>query len=237
MELTEALKGRRSIREFRPDPVPRELLLACLEEAKWAPSWSNTQPYRVGIAEGATRDRIASSLTASYQAGTRLLRAPAWRKVLAALRGEVPKGDLDVPRDYPEDLQAARRATGFGLYDVLGIKRDDRAARDAQMRKNFSFFGAPTAVFLFVHEGLKSYAMLDAGLFLQSFLLACHARGLGTCAQGAVAPWPACIRAEFDVPAHYKLAVGVSVGWAADAPVNRFNPGRPAVDLLLLKAK
>jgi nitroreductase len=237
MDVREALTSRRSIREFKPDPVPRDVLLACLEDARWAPSWSNTQPYRVGIAEGAARQRIASALTAGFNAGLPLQRAPAWRKLLAVLRGEVPRGDLDVPHEYPEDLQAARRATGFGLYEALGIKREDRAARDAQMRKNFSFFGAPTAVFLFVHEGLKSYAMLDAGLFLQSFLLACHARGLGTCAQGAVAPWPSSIRAEFDVPPRYKLAVGVSVGWPADAAVNRFNPGRQPVEALLLASR
>jgi nitroreductase len=234
MDLEDALRGRRSIRQFKPDPVPAEVLRACLEDAIHAPSWSNTQPCRVGVAQGAVRDGLARELGALFDQGMALQRAPAWKKAWAWLTGAIPRGEFNVPLEYPADLQDARRATGFGLYGALGIDRADHAGRERQMRRNYQFFDAPVAVFVFAHEGLGAYAALDAGMFLQSFMLACHAHGLGTCAQGALAVWPVPVRRAFDVPEHYKLLVGCSVGYAADHPVNAFNPGRAPLNTLLL---
>ena len=110
---------------------------------------------------------------------------------LAALvtRKGLPDGDFKVHFEYPADLISRRRATGFGLYKLLGIDRNDLAARNAQMRKNFTFFGAPTAIFIFVHRDLHEYAVLAAGIFLQSLMLSAEARGLATCAQGALATY------------------------------------------------
>ncbi len=226
MDVLTALKERRSTRQFKPDPVPPELLAQCLDEARWAPSWSNTQPYRVAVATGALRDRLSAELGALYDEGMALQRSGPVRKLLALAKGRVPKGDYHVPREYPADLQPARRASGFGLYGVLGIAREDRAARERQMRRNYEFFGAPVALFLFAHAGLGVYSTLDAGVFLQSFMLACHAHRLGTCAQGALAVWSKPVREAFAVPPYYRLLVGCSVGYPADAPVNAFNPGR-----------
>ena len=149
-------------------------------------------------------------------------------------RRSAPDGDFAIPLVYPEDLQERRRATGYGLYSVLGIDRSDRDARDRQMLRNFEFFGAPTALFAFVHEGLGAYSVLDAGFMLQTLVLSAHARGLGTCVQGALAVWAGPVRAEFDVPDHYRLICGVSIGYASDHPVNAFDPGRPSVDEVLI---
>jgi nitroreductase len=146
----------------------------------------------------------------------------------------MPDSDFAIPLAYPTELQERRRATGFGLYGVLGIDRGDVAARDRQMRRNFEFFGAPAAIFVFVHDGLGSYSVLDAGLMMQTLLLSAHARGLATCAQGALAMWAGPVRAEFDVPEHYRLLCGLSIGYASDHPVNAYDPGRPAVDEVLI---
>jgi nitroreductase len=237
MDVSTALAQRRSIRDFKPDPIPAELLSEVLAAARWAPSWSNTQPYRLGLASGALRDRLSTQLCALYDEGMALQRAAPWTKLAALLSGKVPRGDYAVPRDYPEDLQPARRSTGFGLYGVLGIARRLVLAREKQLRKNYEFFGAPTVVFLFAHQGLGHYATLDAGIWLQSFMLAAQERGLGTCAQGALAVWPAPVRAAFEVPAQYKLLCGCSVGFPADQPVNRFNPDRPPAESLLLSPR
>jgi nitroreductase len=225
-ELSDLLASRRSIRDFRPDPVPTDVLADILSDAAQAPSWSNTQPYRLAIASGDRRDRLAAALCQRFDAAL-VARKGGWRsKVGLLLRGGLPDGDFRVDLPYPADLVPARRATGFGLYKLLGIAREDHVARDAQMRRNFEFFGAPTVIFVFVHGGLRQFAALDAGIWLQSFMLAAHARGLGTCAQGALATWGGPVRAEFDVPATHKLICGVALGYPSDAPVNAYNPGR-----------
>ena len=154
-------------------------------------------------------------------------------KLLATRRG-LPDGDFPTNFEYPADLQPRRRATGHGLYELLGIKRQDAAARDRQMRRNFEFFGAPTVVFLFAHQGLREFSILDAGIFLQTFMLSAHAHGLGTCAQGALATWAGPVREAFAVPASYRLICGIAVGFASPNPVNTFNPGRGAATDLLI---
>jgi nitroreductase len=146
-------------------------------------------------------------------------------KAFVARKG-LPDGDVKVDFEYPEDLLERRRATGYGLYKLLGIAREDRAGRNAQMRRNFEFFGAPTVVFVFVHKGLREFSALDAGIFLQTFMLSAEANGLATCAQGALATWAGPVRAAFDVPAEYNLLCGISVGFASEHKVNTFNPGR-----------
>ena len=53
------VQKRRSIRKYRPDPVPREMIESCIEAARFAPSASNTQGWRFVVAEGAVKDRLA----------------------------------------------------------------------------------------------------------------------------------------------------------------------------------
>lgn len=233
--LSTLIRGRRSVRDFRPDPVPADVLDAVLADANWAPTWSNTQPYRVAIASGPLRDHIAAQLCGNYdramaaQNGGLLARL----KILVTRDG-MPDGDFNTQFKYPDDLQPRRRDTGRGLYQLLGIDRKDSAARDRQMRRNFEFFGAPTALFLFAHKGLREFSVLDAGIWLQTLMLSAEAHGLGTCAQGALATWAGPIRQAFDVPPPYRLICGVSIGYASDHAINQYNPGRADAASLLL---
>lgn len=58
MELLEAMLTRRSIRKYKPDPMPRELLQKLLEQAQWAPSCMNRQPWYVYVVSGSKRDEL-----------------------------------------------------------------------------------------------------------------------------------------------------------------------------------
>lgn len=233
--LTALLRTRRSVRDFRPDAVDPAILDAILDDARQSPSWSNTQPYRIAVASGALRDRLAGELCARYDLAMRAQRGGALGKLkLLLTRTGLPDGDYRTNFEYPADLQPRRRETGFGLYRLLGIGRDDRAAREAQMRRNFEFFGAPVALFVFVHAGLREFSVLDAGIWLQSLMLSAHARGLATCAQGALATWAGPVRAAFAVPNDYRLICGVSLGYASAHAINAYDPGRlPAAALQL----
>ena len=56
MELLQALKERHSIRKFKPELVPRELLDKVVQKSLWAPSGMNTQPWKVVILTGERKD-------------------------------------------------------------------------------------------------------------------------------------------------------------------------------------
>lgn len=239
MEFSDVLRQRRSVRAFTDQPVPPALVNELLAEALAAPSWSNTQPYKVAVVAGEEVKPLGRELTGRFHRLMKIQRQRGLGKLLAAWRdrGALPDGDFRPVVDYPPDLQPRRVATGHGLYQLLGIGRGDKAARDEQMARNFSFFDAPVVMFIFAHKGLGVYSALDAGIFLQSLMLAATNRGLGSCAQGALGLWRSPVEAMFDIPAPYQLLCGMALGYIADEPVNSFQPPRAGLDELLLKRR
>jgi nitroreductase len=235
-KISELLKQRQSTRDFSDQPLPPTVLDEILEDAMQSPSWANTQPYQLAIAQGETRDQLATELTRRFLAISDLQRAPKWRQLLAYLTNkDLPNSDYNAQSAYPPELQQRRFTTAKGLYQLLGIGRHDMAARDQQMARNFEFFGAPTVIFIFTHKGLGVYSVLDAGILLQSIMLAAQERGVASCAQGALALWRDPLEKHFDVPKDYKLLCGISLGYASEHRVNSYRPARLAVSELLLK--
>jgi len=235
MEFLDVLMSRRSIRAFADTPVSREQVEQLLGKALESPSWSNTQPYKVAVAMGPELEVLRQQLPQRFAKVSALQKASLPKKLLALWRGGIlPDGDFKPILKYPKDLQPRRVATGVGLYNVLDIAREDHAARDEQMARNFSFFDAPVAMFVFVHEGLGAYSALDAGIFLQSLMLAATDEGLGTCAQGALALWRSPVEQHFEIPKPYKLLCGLSLGYPLALPVNSFKPARRSVAEIML---
>jgi nitroreductase len=218
VDVSVALRTRNSTRAFAARPLADDVIEAILRDAREAPSWSNTQPWKVAVAKGALAEALRADL-------------------VTASRTRVPAPEVSQLFEYPPLLQARRRATGFGLYDVLGIDRGDKEARARQFEKNFAFFDAPCAVFLFAHRALQGYAMLDCGCFLQSLLLSATARGVHSCAQAVLASFPDLIRARFEVDDDWALVCGVALGYAASDPVNSYRPARVAVDELIARPR
>lgn len=66
MTAKECIKGRRSIRKFKADPIDHALLQEIVETASYAPSWKHTQITRYIAVEGALKDEIASTCTDAY---------------------------------------------------------------------------------------------------------------------------------------------------------------------------
>ena len=228
--------SRRTTRDFLDTPVPQELIDELLRDAMTAPSWSNTRPYLVGIATGEKRDQISRELLASWEAPAKALRGGTWGNIkLFFTRFGLPKSDYRVFRPYPKELVPRQQRVGSELYGMLGIKRDDHVARQAQWARNYEFFGAPVELFIFTHKGLGEYSVSDAGLFMQNLMLGAHARGLGTCAQGAVALWADPIRKQFQIPKGYKLLCGIALGYPSDHKVNSFEAERLPIEDIKLK--
>jgi len=64
--LLALLKGRRSIRRYRPDPVPEEMVEQLLEAGRWAPSASNRQPWAFIVVRDETIRRQVAQHAAFY---------------------------------------------------------------------------------------------------------------------------------------------------------------------------
>jgi len=62
MDAYDALMNRRSVRKYLKDPVPTEMVQKIMTAAIWAPSGSNTQPWRFYVATGAMRNALVQTV-------------------------------------------------------------------------------------------------------------------------------------------------------------------------------
>jgi len=236
--ISEFLASRRSTRDFLSTPVPDEITDQILTDSLTAPSWSNTRPFKVAIATGEVRDRISGEFLSRWSVLSQIMRKGIRNKLrLIYSRYGLPTSNRSIVKPYVAELRPRAQRVGKELYELFGVKRGDRTARDAQWGKNYSFFGAPVELFIYIHKSLHIYAASDAGLMMQNLMLSAHAHGLGTCAQGAVNIWDDVIRKEFDISKDYRLLCGLAIGYPSDAPVNSFQANRIDVSEMVVKPK
>jgi len=237
-DFSQFLASRRSTRDFLSTPVPQEILEQILKDSLTAPSWSNTRPFKVAVASGEVRDRISTEFLSRWGVLSKIMRKGILNKLrIIFSRYGLPTSNRSIAKPYPADLKPRAERVGREMYEFFGVARGDRSARDQQWAKNYSFFGAPVELFIYVHKSLHIYAASDAGLMMQNLILSAHAHGLGTCAQGAVAIWDDVVRKEFDVPKGYRLLCGISLGYPSESSINDFRANRLEVEELTLKPR
>jgi nitroreductase len=237
-DFSQFLASRRSTRDFLSKPVAPEIIEQILKDSLTAPSWSNTRPFKVAVASGDIRDRISTEFLSRWSVLSKIMRKGILNKLrIVYSRYGLPTSNRSIVKPYPAELRPRAERVGKEMYETFGVARGDRTARDQQWAKNYSFFGAPVELFIYVHKSLHVYAASDAGLMMQNLMLSAHAHGLGSCAQGAVAIWDDVVRKEFDVPKGYRLLCGISLGYPSESSMNDFKANRLEVEELTLKPR
>jgi nitroreductase len=143
------------------------------------------------------------------------------------------KLSLDFPYDgvYHGVYKERQYGSAQALYDAVSIAREDKAKRHEQFMRNFRFFDAPHAAFLFLPEPFGLREAADLGIYAQTLMLAMTAHGLGSCPQTALSFQADFVRETLGVSAGNKLLFGVSFGYPqAEAPVNRCTTDRAALE-------
>ncbi|MEM6620714.1 MAG: nitroreductase [Pseudomonadota bacterium] len=197
MDVLDAIKSRKSIRAFKPDPIPRETIHAILAVSQRAPSGTNTQPWHTWVCTGAVKDAISADVLK-----------------MAGEGGGKGYHDYDYyPERWREPHQSRRRGVGWGLYGLLGIEKGDREASARQGARNFIFFDAPVGIFFTVDSYLTRGSWADAGMYIQTVMLAAKGYGLETCPQAAWIPFQEPIRQHLGIPDDHELVSGMSLGY------------------------
>ena len=206
----DVVSRRRSTRDFKSDPVPRELIESVFGTAQRAPSNCNTQPWFVHVVTGETLEQLRQELPAKFAAG------------------EIA---LDFPYDgqYEGVYKERQYASATALYDSLGIARDQKAERNAWFMRNFSFFGAPAVAFFTLPTGFGLREACDLGMFAQTVMLGLTAHGLGSCPQTALAFLANVIRPALSLGDHEQLMFGMSFGYPTDTAVNEVTTERASL--------
>jgi nitroreductase len=201
---------RRSMRDFKPDPVPTEIIESVFGGAQRAPSNCNTQPWFVHVVTGETLEQLRTELPAKFAAG------------------EIA---LDFPYDgqYEGVYKDRQYASATALYDSLGIAREQKAERNAWFMRNFSFFDAPAVAFFTLPTGFGLREACDLGMFAQTVMLGLTAHGLGSCPQTALAFLANVIRPTLGLGDHEQLMFGMSFGYPTEAAVNEVSTDRAAL--------
>ncbi|SEG16269.1 nitroreductase [Bosea lathyri] len=192
----ETVRARRSFRAFLPDPVPQSVIHQVLEDAQFAPSNCNTQPWNTHIVSGNKRDELSQALLAAGEAG---------------------QTSADFSWDagaFPDPYDDRRREQGKVYYGSLGIAREDEAGRARAGAMNLSFFGAPHAAFLFMPSiGDNVRVASDLGMYGQTFLLSLAAHGLGGVPQTVLGLHADTIRETLGLSRDLKLLFGILFGY------------------------
>ena len=237
-DFSDFLASRHSTRDFLPTPIPQEILDQILKDALTAPSWSNTRPFKVAIATGEQRERISREFLSRWNVLSKIMRKGILSKLrILYSRYGLPTSNRTIAKPYSSELKPRAERLGKELYEVFGVTRGDTTARNAQWAKNYSFFGAPVEIFVFIHKSLHIFAASDAGLMMQNLILSAHAKGLGTCAQGAVGIWEDVVRKEFEISKDYRLLCCIALGYPSESAVNDFAANRIDISEIVAKPK
>jgi nitroreductase len=212
--FSQLVHARRSVRAYLPTPVPDALLQEVLMQARLAPSGANLQPGSLIHVRGAVRKTLSDNLVHAFQQGR-----------------EEAEDYSYFPKPMPHTLRRRQVAAAQALYGALGVSRDDREGRDAQFERNFRFFDAPVALIVTMEHGFGSGGYMDLGMMLYGVMLAAQAKGLSTCAVGAMASYPNLIRENLGLEASSHIVCGMALGYAdPDAPVNQTITERCTLD-------
>jgi len=195
MELLEGIKTRRSIRGFKPDPIPKDVMNKILEAVSNSPSYTNTQPWEMAVVFGQKKDELSKVIFELAKA-----KAPT-------------SPDLPMPQGWPPEQDARSREHGARRLATLGIERGDEEGREKLRLMNYEFYGAPCAVFLFIDGSLGEWSLFDMGLFAQNFVLAAHSLGVESCLQASVTNYAPEIKKFLGVPESKKLIICISLGY------------------------
>jgi len=198
MQFDVLVRGRRSIRGFKKDSVPRKVLEEIVELATGAPSSMNTQPWHFHILTGEPLDRIRKGNTERTLAG-----APVQREI--PMHG----GYEGVHRQRQVDV-------AIQLFEAMGIERTDKERRQDWVLRGFRQFDAPVSIVVTYDKSLEpgaTIAHFDLGAVTYGLVLAAWSRGLGSVINGQGIMQSPVVREHAQIPDDQVIMTCVAMGY------------------------
>jgi nitroreductase len=209
LSAVDAIRQRRSVRGFKPDRVPPEVLQQVFELAQSAPSNCNTQPWQVVVLSGDSLDRLKAAWQAAAQDPAQFCP------------------DFPYSGRYEGVYKTRQHDAAARLYQAMGIERSDAAGRAASAMRNFACFDAPHVALIYLPAGLSLREAGDCGMYAQTLMLALTAFGLASCPQTSLSFYPQAVRSVVEVPEGWQLLLGISMGYQdKSVPANQCQVGR-----------
>lgn len=197
MEFEKLIRERKSVRGYKKDPVPRDLIEEIIETAKWAPSSMNTQPWYVHVLTGEPLDRIRKGNTENM------------------LSGVPPKRDFPMKEAYEGEHRRRQIDVAVQLFAEMEIARDDKAKRQDWVMRGFRQFDAPVSLVLTYDKYLEPAAIsqFDLGALSHAIVLAAWERGLGCVINGQGIMQSAVVREHAGIPDDQNIMICIAMGY------------------------
>jgi nitroreductase len=215
LEYDEVVLGRRSIRGFKPDPVPKALIREIIAMAMRAPSSLNTQPWNFYVVTGEPLNRIRRGNTERNLAGVPDSREFRSHGAYAGVHRE-------------RQIEIAKQ-----LFAVMGIERDDKPKRQDWVLRGFRQFDAPVSIVVTYDRSLKEgdIAPFDCGAVTNALVNAAWSRGLGCVINSQGIMQSPVVREHAGVADDQVIMICVAMGYPDDAfPANAVVSRRKSVD-------
>ncbi|WP_315582986.1 nitroreductase [Actinomyces viscosus] len=211
MEFSQVVAERHSVRDFTDRPVSSEDLVDIVRTAQRAPSWVNSQPWRVYAATGSTLETIKNRHAADVAAGR--------------------KGSAELPVKarslWSQRTQANMAALGEQIGAELGEGAQEFQASQGRL------FNAQAVLYVTIPVDSTLWSFHDLGAFTAMLALAAADKGLGSINAYQLVMYPDEVRQTMGIGADETLAVGIALGYAADSALAGFSPSRVEVDQIL----
>ena len=213
MQLSEVIKGRRSIRKFKPVEVSANVIRDILEEARWAPSGGNMQPWEFYVLTGRPLQEFKN----------------AHLQKMAAKEGPTP--DVPMAPVWPDELRGRYMEFAESMFSSISVRREDKEGRSRLYQSMGSLFEAPCLIVACIPKSIPAdYSLFDLGLITQTICLLAFDKGLGTLIMYAAIMYPSILREIASIPEDKRIIVGIALGYPdQESPLNSFE--RKRVDL------
>jgi len=214
MDVIEAVQRRKSIRGYKPDPVPKEVLEQILELASRAPSAMNTQPWEFTVLTGDVLENVR-------QSNVELLNSGA------------PPNPEHAVVGWPRESIYRQRQVNLAkqLFQLMDIPREDKEKRAKWLERGFRYFDAPAAIIITTDRCLsESGPLLDIGALIQTICLTALHFGLGTCIEDQGTMYPEVLRKYAHLPESKRIIIAIAIGYPDwDFPANKVESEREPI--------
>jgi nitroreductase len=215
MQYDDVVRGRRSIRGYKPEPVPKALIREVLELAMRAPSSLNTQPWNFHVVAGDVLDRIRAGNTERNLAGV-----PHSREF--RIHGEYAGAHRE------RQIEIAKQ-----LFAAMNIERENKAKRQDWVLRGFRQFDAPVAIVVTYDRSIHGgdIAPFDCGAVANAIVNAAWSRGLGCVINSQGIMQSPVVREHAAIPDDQVIMICIAMGWPDDSfPANAVVSRRKSVD-------
>ncbi|MFC1961769.1 nitroreductase [Chloroflexota bacterium] len=213
MEIIEAFQNRKSIRGYKPDLVPQDVLRQIFSFARRVSSDVNAQPWHITVITGEVLENIRKA------------------NVAKLVSGEAPYLDVATFR-YEGKYRQRQIDLAIQLFGLMGITREDKEKRTEWLKRGFRFFDAPAAIILSAERSIMDLrSQFDCGAITTAICLAALHYGLGTCVEDQGISYPDVVRKHAGIPDIHRIISSIAIGYPDwDFPANKLHSERETVD-------